>query len=295
MKKQWIVSCFVSILMFSACYKNEDIKGEEPLPKYSVEDSDDVVDHYIFEFYENYGCFILYDYQENDYIWNMSSLLNVFLVKQTDRDNLEQGIEYLKKVFFDDYSDDFKRKYFPFKILMADSVQITSNGVVYEDEVAESGLSFLALGKIRSGINEISVDSLRSLKGDVQATYWADFLYNNGKLQLSEAFWSISDDYYGVNLKNESGNSSLTPDEIDVKKYGFWDRDRKRDIGTGYCCAPDKTLDIYQFIQMIVTHTTEEIDELMDGYDKLKDKYNLLINHINDEYGFDIRDLSNVK
>ena len=69
----------------------------------------------------------------------------------------------------------------------------------------------------------------------VQAAFWANFLYNNEMMDLPEAFWNISEDYYGGNLKLVDGNSGLKPDEIDMKKYGFWDRDRTADNGTNYC------------------------------------------------------------
>ena len=253
------------------------------------------MDHYIYEFNQQYGNYILYEYQEVDYKWNMNTLLDVTLVKQKERPILNEGIQYMKQVLFDDYSDEFKKKYFPFKILIADSVQVAKSGSVSKDESAEGGLSFLAVGKIRSGISTIASDSLLKLKGEVQATLWARFLYNNEMLQLPEAFWSISDEYYGVNLKTIDGNSSLKPDEINAKKYGFWDRNRAADSGVSYCMAPDKTLDIYQFIQMIVTHTADEMKELMEGHDKLKDKYYLLINQVRDVYGVDIQAIGNSK
>ena len=294
MKSQWILYVLMGF-MFSSCYKDEDIDGKIPEPKYKVEDSDDPVDHYIYEFNQQYGNYILYEYQEVDYRWNMNTLLDVTLVKQKEQPILNEGIQYMKQVLFDDYSDEFKKKYFPFKILIADSVQVAKSGSVSKDESAEGGLSFLAVGKIRSGISTIASDSLLKLKGEVQATLWARFLYNNEMLQLPEAFWSISDEYYGVNLKTIDGNSSLKPDEINAKKYGFWDRNRAADSGVSYCMAPDKTLDIYQFIQMIVTHTADEMKELMEGHDKLKDKYYLLINQVRDVYGVDIQAIGNSK
>lgn len=294
MKNQWILYTLIGF-MFSSCYKDEDIDGKIPEPKYQVEDSDDPMDHYIYVFNKQYGNYILYEYQEVDYKWNMNTLLDITLVKQKERPILNEGVQYMKQVLFDDYSDEFKKKYFPFKILMADSVQVAKNGSVSKDEAAEGGLSFLAIGKIRSGISNVASDSLLKLKGEVQATLWARFLYNNEMLQLPEAFWSISDEYYGVNLKTIDNNFSLKPDEIDAKKYGFGDRNRVADSGIRYCMAPDKTLDVYQFIQMIVTHTADEMKELMVGHDKLKDKYYLLINQLKDVYGVDIQAIGNSK
>lgn len=167
------------------------------------------------------------------------------------------------------------------------------NGVWYPDEPATAGLSFLGIGRIRNGIGEIPADSLLELRGKVQAAFWANFLYNNEMMDLPEAFWNISEDYYGGNLKLVDGNSGLKPDEIDMKKYGFWDRDRTADNGTNYCMAPNKTLDINQFIDMVTTHTTAEMEALIAPYDRLKDKYHLLVNQLKEVYGVDIQAIGN--
>ena len=106
MKSQWILYVLMGF-MFSSCYKDEDIDGKIPEPKYKVEDSDDPVDHYIYEFNQQYGNYILYEYQEVDYKWNMNTLLDVTLVKQKERPILNEGIQYMKQVLFDDYSDEF--------------------------------------------------------------------------------------------------------------------------------------------------------------------------------------------
>lgn len=154
-------------------------------------------------------------------------------------------------------------------------------------------MSFLGIGRIRNGIGEIPADSLFELRGKVQAAFWANFLYNNEMMDLPEAFWNISEDYYGGNLKLVDGNSGLKPDEIDMKKYGFWDRDRTADNGTNYCMAPNKTLDINQFIDMVTTHTTAEMEALIAPYDRLKDKYHLLVNQLKEVYGVDIQAIGN--
>jgi len=78
-----------------------------------------------------------------------------------------------------------------------------------------------------------------------------------------------------------------------MKKYGFWDRDRTADKGTNYCMAPNRTLDISQFIDMVTTHTTAEMEALIAPYDRLKDKYHLLVNQLKEVYGVDIQAIGN--
>ena len=231
MKTRWLIYILLGVFL-SSCYKEENIEGEEDEPKYKVEDSEDPLDHFIYGFYHDYGVFILYDYEEVDYRWNMSTVLDVELIKQTDKVTLNEGLAYLDNVLFQYYTDDFKKHYFPFKILLPIPTLIGAS----------------------------------RWRGKVQAAFWANFLYNNEMMDLPEAFWNISEDYYGGNLKLVDGNSGLKPDEIDMKKYGFWDRDRTADNGTNYCMAPNKTLDINQFIDMVTTHTTAEMEALIAPY-----------------------------
>lgn len=294
MKKTGLIYILMGFLLVS-CYNDENIKGEESQPKYIVEDGDEPVDHFIYQFYQKYDAFILYNYESIDYIWNMSTLLDVKLVKQENKAILNEGVKYMDKVLFKYYTDDFKKRYFPFKILMADSVQVAQSAVWYKDETACAGLSYMGIGKIRSGISEIAPDSLVFLRGKMHATLWGNFLYNNEMIDFPEAYWKISSEYYGTNLKQIDGNSSLKPDQVDTRKYGFWDRDRTRDSGNSYCMAPNRTQDISQFINMITTHTAAEMEALIAPYDRLKDKYYLLINQIKDEYGVDIQAIGNEK
>lgn len=107
MKTRWLIYILLGVFL-SSCYKEENIEGEEDEPKYKVEDSEDPLDHFIYGFYHDYGVFILYDYEEVDYRWNMSTVLNVELIKQTDKVTLNEGLAYLDNVLFQYYTDDFK-------------------------------------------------------------------------------------------------------------------------------------------------------------------------------------------
>ena len=228
-------------------------------------------------------------------MWNMSSILPLNLVRQTERAALDEGIQFIKKAFFNYYGDQFKKNHFPFKILMADSVQVVKTGTLYPNEPAAAGLSFLGIGNIREGISQISKDSLVCLRGEIHATFWANAMYDNERLQLPEAFWNISADYYGKNLKNEPENEDIPAPDIDVKKYGFWEQAPESVNPKYYCMAPKETLDVYQFIRMITTHTQEEMEALIAPYSKLKDKYYILINQLKEFYGVDIQAIGNDK
>ena len=137
---------------FSACYDENDIhttKGDIP---YELKEGGDAVDQYIYKFYQENGSIIMVDYDTIDYQWNMSGLAkNVYLTKQEDRVVLMKGFSMLEKTFLNIYDIDFKKKYFPLKLLIGKQVGRMNWGVL-EDNAALAGLSYLALGKIREGV-----------------------------------------------------------------------------------------------------------------------------------------------
>ncbi|MEG2341116.1 MAG: hypothetical protein RSB69_10260 [Odoribacter sp.] len=276
------------VFLLIACYQDEKINPETIKPKYEVKDSHEPVDHYIYEFYQKHGIFILYDYQDADYKWNISSLMEGYFVKQTDKTILKEGLDFIERSCFKYYDDKFLKNYFPFKILMADSIQQMVTSQLQRDQSSLSGVSYLAIGKIRSGISTINKDSLNYLKGEIQATLWTG-LVDNEIIELPDTYWAISDIFYTVNLKNLDENEKINFDKIDVKKYGFWERDKAKDSGKRYCMAPNRSLDITQFINMITTHTKAEMTALMKSSNKLKDKYNLLTSHVKSVYGIDLQ------
>ena len=81
MKTRWLIYILLGVFL-SSCYKEEIIEG----------DSEDPLDHFIYGVYHDYGVVILYDYEEVDYRWNMSTVLDVELIKQTDKVTLNEGL-----------------------------------------------------------------------------------------------------------------------------------------------------------------------------------------------------------
>ena len=57
--------------------------------------------------------------------------------------------------------------------------------------------------------------------------------------------------------------------------------------------APNETQYINQLNEMVQTHTTAEMEVLVAPYDRLKDKYHLLVNQLKEVYGVDIQAIGN--
>ena len=119
----------------------------------------------------------------------------VYLTKQEDRVVLMKGFSMLEKTFWNIYDTDFKKKYFPLKLLIGKQVGRMNWGVV-EDNAALAGLSYLALGKIREGVENLSEGELRSIREATNGVFWQEYLLQNGIIQVPENFYEVSKGYY---------------------------------------------------------------------------------------------------
>ena len=126
MKTRWLIYILLGVFL-SSCYKEENIEGEEDEPKYKVEDSEDPLDHFIYGFYHDYGVFILYDYEEVDYRWNMSTVLDVELIKQTDKLSPEKLIDVIEETMAGEHI--FPDKTPSVKLGLADSSELTAKEI----------------------------------------------------------------------------------------------------------------------------------------------------------------------
>jgi len=289
-KKNRYITAIVFCLAIglSSCYNEDSISSELGIDDLKPVDSSEPLDHYIYEFYNQYGSYITYEYDTLDYQWDFSTKKEVTFAQQKDKEILFRGIQHVENVLFGLYSEDFKKQYLPTKIMLADSInEPGSRGKL--DKFSESGTAYIAVGKIRDGIVNINDEDFNQSKAAINYNFWMGYLRANDKLIIPSSFYKPSEGYYHVNLKTLSENEDNS--KIDIKNYGFWaDKDGKPNGGY-YFWTPDEEVDVEQFFEKILSHTKEEMTAMMEGYPKLQDKYNILINHIQKEFDFDIQSI----
>ena len=57
--------------------------------------------------------------------------------------------------------------------------------------------------------------------------------------------------------------------------------------------CPKRELDISDFVRMITTHSAAQMLELMEGYEILRIKYDILIKAVKDNCGVDLQAIGN--
>jgi len=292
MKSKFNYITVISLLLalcFSGCQKEDDIISELGEDDLKLEDSSDPLDHYIYEFYKKYNSYILYEYETPTYQWDFETLKQINFAKQEDKNVLLNGIEYFEKTFIRFYSEEFRKKFIPTKILLADSINETRyRGKL--DIYSESATAYLAIGRMRKGIENTSNEELNKAKIAVNYDFWLGYLLVNDKLRIPSEYYEPSKGLYHVNLKALSENVDNA--SIDPKKYGFWaDMKGRQHTGSKYFWTPDVNQDLEQMFMMILSHTKAEMMEMMEDSPKLKVKYTILVNSIQEQLQFDIQSI----
>lgn len=282
-----ILASVVLPAMLTACYKEDPIHSERGEIPYKIEDSDNPAIHYIYEYNQKTGVYILTDYSDVDFKWNVGSVSNNDLVRIKDG-VLDDAIEYLKAVLTEVYPEEFAKKYFPLKILLADSVSVSVGGT--DDDLVGSGRNYIAIGKLRKG--EITKDEvqLSEDRGLISGYLWGKIIYSNNLMTIPEGFFSPSEQYYGVSFEMDE-YKEFREDPNYPRKIGFWRYHPKSKWYPHY--NPTREEDISDFVQMIVTHSAAQMQELMAGFENLRIKYDILIKTVKENSGVDLQAIGN--
>ena len=272
----------------TSCYKEDPLTPDNDTPKYVIEDSEDPAQHYLYGFWQNTGVYVLSEYDDVDYLWNVNSISN-YEITRIEPGVLGDAVEYLRNVLTEVYGNDFVKKYFPFKILLAGQISdFMSTAEDADDMVCGYGRSYLAIGRLRSDILSAMTETqtLENL-GKIHGVLWGNFIYENNLVTIPESFFTPSQEYYGANLYNVFDDE---PVETMIKHAGMWFYAEPPDY---YAMAPEEAGDVAGFVEMILTHTEEEMRAEMEGYDILLIKYNALIDAVKDACGVDLQALGN--
>lgn len=282
MKNLKYLYILLAVISLSGCYSKEELTSELGKPKHEIKDSSDPIDHFIYNFYTNTGVSILYDFEELDYKWNLNSTdySPYDVVKQSNREYLSKGMDYLNRVLFDYYDAAFAKKYFPIYILVCDSLTKSPSKA---NIVTVSGRNHMIISGINSNLDNLTSSDLNSLKGEINGNLWGNNIYANALMEFPQPFFAPCEEYYGYKI-----GTKYDDPPFDAKKLGFWDKDASNSTASTFM-APRQATDIAQFVKEITSSTREEMLAKMEGYPILYNKYIVLTNFFKEKYGIDLQ------
>ena len=203
----------LSVSIFWACYPEEEIISNLDKEKddFAPKNGDHPLDEVIFEFYTQYQSRILYDFTREFYNRRFLEPRNYTnrIVLQTNKDILLEGVKHLKKHFIAYYPESFGKEYFPPYFLLADTIVRFHDKDSYAH--AKTNTSLLALGRVRTGIENMSEADLKKSKDDLHIAFWSDYMGKANKLNINPAFHNVSGYSKESNLTEISNCKSSDP------------------------------------------------------------------------------------
>ena len=162
--------CLLSIGIYSC--GEDDLTPSEPMTFGEFPQGDATYDQEFVEFYNKYGVQVLYKFSEADFRWNITEYIPYYAI-EAESNSIEDGWSFLKENCLSIWSDDFLRKFMPYRILLASEVYSLKDTYQYDDEgnkiyqkipkKAIYGLNHLTFGAVNGRLSSLSVSEKKEL------------------------------------------------------------------------------------------------------------------------------------
>ena len=277
MKKIGIYLCALWACGLMACSDDNEIGYVEPWEdEYVLPQGKSDADDRIVAFYEQYNRYILYEYTYLDIRYE----LNVTNFELPDPQYVGDMLDFLDEIWFDFYSDEFKQKYLPLKIMLAKSFP-TNYGYEYRCFV---GSSCVGIGYCRDELREFTPEEKLAFMQDLQTNLWYNYM---DILDIPEEFFEISSYTSAAGTDPESANYSRARGFVEEYYFGYVPREWYV-VADYYTGEIDKERDLASFIKGMILRSSEDWAEDLK-WPLVKKKYDLLRNWLQETYGFDLQ------
>ena len=261
MKNIYIIPLFFILL---GCHNEDNPKVELQAGKYTLtDDPNDYVQHYIYDFYQKYGVVILTNPDSSDYVYNFNNQNPISLkAPEQEKEVLKTGLQFIEEQFLNIYDDNFKKKYFPFTIQLANRIELWILGD-YDLVNAYSSSGFIAIANINDDLTTLEETTRNNYRGDINQSLWTEYLLKREAWFVPGAFYEVSKEYYG----DYSLFESYTVEEgiIEARECGFITFDpymsETEDPEDCLLFIPSQEMDVQQYFQFLFSSTKEELDE----------------------------------
>ncbi len=244
-----------ALFLFAGCDKEEDIKVKEGLEvSYALPQGDHDYDDDIVAWYDKYGFYTLYIYENKDIYWSNTEWAERFeeygkagggslKAKMAEEDHVGKQLELFKASFIDLYPDSLLTRYMPLKVLCCSELFSANWAMGYDWEIGQmvrklvydklwayNGWDYIAINGGSQEINTLDNVSKMYFSAGVNAIFMKR-LYEADKIKMTEEFANVSDYTYeyltagatfarGFIVNRPLGHGSLISDqEADFGSY----------------------------------------------------------------------------
>ncbi len=254
------------------CSKEADIKPDELKPTFSLPQGNHPYDKQILDFYNTYGCYMLYKFSEQDFNWNVTGTIP-YVADQGDENYIGQSLEALDKHLFSFYPANFLKVALPYEIILSSRIREVDLFLDTLDNPINSVATFrhFAFGRAGSSLETMTADELKVMKSDLHKAFWSQAV-GFDRIPMPPAF-----------LK--------TTNYIDVYS---WNKEQYGVFMGEYDDSASAYYDFVSFIEVIASKTLQELEQSLflpqnDPKGKYRLKYNIIVNYYKQAYSVDLQ------
>ena len=234
--RKYIVLLFGIVLL--GCNSEEDItpvRGNELL--YKFPQGNNAYDDKIFDYYEKYGFYILYDFLERDLYWSntqwdeayvgtdkyTTGCQGILLGEKADPQYVEEALDMYENLFFNHYPDNLLKQ-LPKKFLLCSELKNLANGHTINDDEGhlvtdENGVPITIYDTVQihmhTGFNRFAVnwasEKIDTLSTEMKVNFqrainglFLNYLYKTkGCIEICEEFTQVSS-YSGSSVTGDA-------------------------------------------------------------------------------------------
>lgn len=281
-RKYIYITLLLSICLLS-CSKEDDLGKIEPLtPDYTLPQSKSPADKRIVDFYNKYETYILYEFTESDFNWSqMEGSSSNYTFTKADPQYAGEMLDLLEDAWVSLYPVDFHKKYMPYKIFLTEELFYGSSAQPVDVWVSQGQI---AVSHCSAALKEMTTEEKMTFKRNIQQALWEKWA---DKMNFPDTFFTVSD-------YSKNGNSSPSSPDYPRTRGFVANNGKEWAILSAYewwqAGKLDKTNDLKAYLGSMAGRTSEEWASDLT-YPLVRQKYDLLKNHISETYGFDIQEI----
>lgn len=287
MKYNLLVSVVVMSL-FSAC--SDDIVMDESLKEVGyklVQGEPGSLDAMIYDVYERYGTYVLYDFAEQDIHQEWKTKWNKWYspVKKGNEEYAKKMLAFVQKEILDGYTDDFVRTNLVYRIFLVDSL-CKSYEYAKDDLVnvlnKEHGW---VISNVGSSLDNWEKSDWINLKNELTSIFTLSF-YEAASVKPTQ-FIALRKQGFSI------GKIVKDPEEqYDDYQYTFYKEGYVRwktlPHGRPNSLIPEIEQDFADYITFLTTTSATELLNVCDRFERMRERVKVFVPYLNDVLKLDV-------
>ena len=266
-----ILYIFAAISLLVSCSDSEDTSPSNA-DKDRLESLIDVSIDKIASFRDNYGTYILYNFDKNldfAYQFEQASNWTNATLKTIGHDEASAAVDMLYAKVFSCYSDEYKKKNFPRKLLLVDDIAANSELGMSQDTdghhtaVANiNSVTFAKMGENNLSLALTNSDVMEKNAMEMHRALLADYLVKaRGEYPVGEEFFIFCSATYSslMNSARKTAEQLLAEDPMFFYERGFINPEE--DDATYFPSAEE---DLIAYVKLMIAMDKETADMLYD-------------------------------